>query len=260
MLEFHLNVDLVFPLYINLGIITVHPHVFFELLGWIIGLSMMFLLRKERDEFTIEQRSWLILAAVIGAIFGAKILAWVQHADHTIDALFNDPALLIGGKTMVGGLLGGLLGVEVTKKILGITQSTGDVYTYPLIISISVGRIGCFFTGLDDATYGIPSTLPWAIDFGDGITRHPTQLYEILFLIGLGIGIYQYSINNPNLTKGYMFRFFMIGYLSWRLIIDGLKPADFEMLFLTPIQWACIGGLVYYRWEFLSSYFSKSIT
>ena len=61
-----------FPLYINLGIVNIHPHVFFEMLGWIAGLSLMFFLRREKDDFTIEQRSWLILAAVVGALFGAK--------------------------------------------------------------------------------------------------------------------------------------------------------------------------------------------
>jgi len=253
-------VDLTFPVYIQLGIVEVHPHIFFELLGWVVGFSLMFFLRREKDEFTIEERSWLILAAVVGAIFGAKFLAWLQHPEHTLDAFYNNPAMLIGGKTMVGGLLGGLFAVEFAKKALGITKSTGDVYVYPLIVSISIGRIGCFFTGLDDATYGIASNLPWAVDFGDGITRHPTQLYEILFLAILGIGIRAYSRDNIEMKSGAMFRYFMMGYLAWRLVIDGLKPGDFEILFLTPIQWACIGGLVYYRWQYLVSYFSKSST
>ena len=246
--------DLTFPLYINLGIVNVHPHVFFEMLGWIVGLSLMFFLRREKDDFTIEQRSWLILAAVVGALCGAKSLAWLQHVDYTIDAFYNNPAMLIGGKTMVGGLLGGLIGVEASKKILGITQSTGDVYVYPLIVSISIGRIGCFFSGLEDATYGISSNFFWAVNFGDGVTRHPTQIYEIIFLIILGVSIYNYSKNNTEMIEGGMFKLFMIGYLSWRLIIDGLKPADFELIFLTPIQWACIGGLVYYRWQYLVSW------
>lgn len=228
------------------------------MLGWIVGLSLMFFLRREKDDFTIEQRSWLILAAVVGAILGAKLLAWIQHADYTIDALYNNPAMLIGGKTMVGGLLGGLIGVETSKKMLGITQSTGDVYVYPLIVSISIGRVGCFFSGLEDATYGISSNFFWAVDFGDGVTRHPTQIYEIIFLTILGISIYTYSKNNTEMIEGGMFKLFMIGYLSWRLIIDGLKPADFELIFLTPIQWACIGGLVYYRWQYLVSWIKPS--
>ena len=41
-----------------------------------------------------------------------------------------------------------------------------------------MGRIGCFFAGLEDLTHGTPTELPWGHDFGDGIMRHPVQLYE----------------------------------------------------------------------------------
>jgi phosphatidylglycerol---prolipoprotein diacylglyceryl transferase len=36
--------------------------------------------------------------------------------------------------------------------------------------------------GLAGHTDGNPTTLPWGVNFGDGIPRHPTQLYEIAFL------------------------------------------------------------------------------
>jgi prolipoprotein diacylglyceryltransferase len=41
-----------------------------------------------------------------------------------------------------------------------------------------IGRLGCFFAGLVDDTYGVPTRLPWAVDLGDGVPRHPVQLYE----------------------------------------------------------------------------------
>ena len=34
-------------------------------------------------------------------------------------------------------------------------------------------------------SYGLPSNVPWALDFGDGIARHPTQLYDIAFVLAL---------------------------------------------------------------------------
>ena len=45
---------------------------------------------------------------------------------------------------------------------------------------MAVGRLGCFFAGLDDFTYGTPTSVPWGVDFGDGVHRHPVQLYEAL--------------------------------------------------------------------------------
>lgn len=51
---------------------------------------------------------------------------------------------------------------------------------------MAVGRLGCFFAGLPDYTYGVPTDLPWGVNFGDGVPRHPVQLYEsaamLLFL------------------------------------------------------------------------------
>jgi prolipoprotein diacylglyceryltransferase len=34
--------------------------------------------------------------------------------------------------------------------------ATGDVFAYPLMIGITIGRIGCFLTRLTDQTYGTP--------------------------------------------------------------------------------------------------------
>jgi phosphatidylglycerol---prolipoprotein diacylglyceryl transferase len=80
-------------------------------------------------------------------------------------------------------LIFGLALVEIVKRSIGLRTSTGDLYAIPLAIGIAIGRIGCFLTGLSDNTYGKPTSLPWAINFGDGIPRHPTQLYEIVFLL-----------------------------------------------------------------------------
>ena len=95
--------------------------------------------------------------------------------------------LLWGGKTIVGGLLGGLIGVELTKRLVRWKHSTGDDFVYPLMLGLGLGRIGCFLTGLDDHTYGTPTTWFTGVNFGDGVYRHPTQLYEILFLIVLAL-------------------------------------------------------------------------
>src|SRR5262249_24408376 len=86
--------------------------------------------------------------------------------------------VVVGGKAIVGGLIGGLVGGELEKRWAGLTRRTGDLFAMPLALGIAIGRIGCFLSGLPDRTYGTPSSLPWAVDFGDGIPRHPTQLYE----------------------------------------------------------------------------------
>src|SRR5260370_21930725 len=101
-------------------------------------------------------------------------------------AHLRDPGAWLGGKTIVGGLLGGWAGVEIAKKCMGIAWSTGDLYVFPLIFGMAVGRVGCFLTRLEDHTCGSFTSPPWAVDFGDG-PRPPAQLYYIAFLLTLGI-------------------------------------------------------------------------
>jgi phosphatidylglycerol---prolipoprotein diacylglyceryl transferase len=48
----------------------------------------------------------------------------------------------------------------------------------PFALGVVIGRLGCFFSGVVDGTYGKPTALPFGIDLGDGVARHPVQLYE----------------------------------------------------------------------------------
>lgn len=105
----------------------------------------------------------------------------------------------------------------------------------PLAVAIAVGRVGCFLTGLADHTCGSPTTLPWGVDFGDGIARHPTQLYEALFLLGLAGLLSAWRRRAP--ATGDLFRGFVAGYFAFRLAVDSLKPAACRGLGLTSIQW-----------------------
>jgi prolipoprotein diacylglyceryltransferase len=155
----------------------------------------------------------------------------------------------LGGKTIVGGLLGGTLAVEWCKARLGITERTGDLFVLPMIVAMMIGRVGCFFAGLADRTYGNPSNLPWAVDFGDGVGRHPTQLYEILFLALLAGGLLR--LRKLSLPNGSLFRVFLFSYLAWRLAIDFLKP-DPVFGWLSTIQWACLAGVLWYSRDILA--------
>jgi hypothetical protein len=61
--------------------------------------------------------------------------------------------------------------------------------------------------GVYEETYGLPSSLPWAMDLGDGIQRHPVALYEIIFLIALWLSltaaeIEEYLVSNIDYDLG----------------------------------------------------------
>ncbi|GAA3963024.1 hypothetical protein GCM10022407_07170 [Hymenobacter antarcticus] len=68
----------------------------------------------------------------------------------------------ITNKTIVGGFLGGLVGVGLTKKRLNVTASSGDLMVSPLLPGLRSGWLGCFFSALENGTYGTAPVLLWA--------------------------------------------------------------------------------------------------
>ena|SRR6478672_10193114 len=232
-----------FPVYFWLGSVRVHPHLLFESLAYAIAFRLV-LLNTRKDTIPATQRTSVIVGGMVGALLGAKLLVLAQHAPliHLNEQQFL--LLLLQGKTVVGALLGGLIGVELTKKLIGVHRSTGDAFAYPLILGTAIGRIGCFLTGLSDKTYGVATTLPWGVDFGDGIYRHPTQLYEIIFLLSLMIFLRIRS--RYSYKEGDLFKFYLVAYLGFRFLIDFIKPDFRPLLGLSAIQIACVLGVLFY--------------
>jgi prolipoprotein diacylglyceryltransferase len=234
-----------FPYMISFGSFSVHPHLLFETLSYFIGFRLyLWLRRQDKDSLPLDKGIWVVAGAILGAALGSKILAWLADPIQFFDNL-GSISYLMSGKTIVGGLLGGLIGVELAKKWVGHSRSTGDSFVYPLITGMAIGRIGCFLTGLADNTHGIATSLPWGVDFGDGIPRHPAQLYEIAFLIGLAAVIYMRK--RFAYEQGDLFKLFMVGYLAFRFLVDFIKPYPGFYLGLTQIQLACLAGIFYYR-------------
>lgn len=233
-----------FPAYLHIGSIRVHPHLIFEAFAYGFAFRLYLALRKSRGDYLEDLlRWWLIAAATSGALFGAIFLAWLENPERLL-AHGGGLQSFASGKTIVGALIGGLAAVEYAKRRFGITRHTGDLFTIPLCAGIAIGRIGCFLTGLEDGTCGSPSSLPWAVNFGDGVPRHPAQIYEIVFLIFLAAVIF--GMSRRPYMEGDLFKLFMVSYFSFRLIVDFLKPGLRVFLGLTSIQIACVVMLGYY--------------
>ncbi len=227
-----------FPYFIPVGPWQVHPHFFFELLAYFLGFQYYRWLSKRSDQpLPAGTKMWFLVACVGGAALLARLLAWVETPYDVVTGRWIPP-----GKTIVGGLLGGWIGIEWVKSHFKITRRTGDAYVFPLIFGIALGRIGCFLTGLADHTYGIATTLPWGVDFGDGILRPPTQLYECFWLIGTGLVLFLFRRSLRH--DGLLFRGFMLSYLSFRWTVEWWKPTLKIYGGMSAIQWACLFGLI----------------
>lgn len=237
-----------YPVHFQIGPVDLPAHRLFELLAFLLGYRLYLWLRKRsRDPISDTHRLWIFLGAAAGAWLGCHVLGILERPDRLGQFHW---LLLLTDKTIVGGLLGGLIGVEWTKKRLGVRHSSGDLMSYPILLGLAVGRIGCHLAGLEDGTHGRATTLPWGIDFGDGVARHPVNLYEILFLCLLAYSLYQLEKRRA-LVDGARFKLLMAGYLSFRLLIEFWKPVWFFPFGLSSIQLAALGGLFYYRQVFL---------
>jgi prolipoprotein diacylglyceryltransferase len=240
-----------FPFYLQIGSLTLHPHLVFESLAYFIGFRI-YLLTRSKDRLPAVQSTWVIVAAILGAAIGSKLLFWFEDPMQTAQH-WNDPVYLMGGKTIVGALLGGLIAVEWMKKRIGVARSTGDDFVFPLIVGMAIGRIGCYLSGLPDHTYGNPTSLWIGVDFGDGVPRHPTQIYEIAFLLLLACGLTAVKLRAKQqrmiLPEGALFQLFMTGYLLYRFFVDFIKPTVTPYLGLNNMQLACLVALFYYIWK-----------
>ncbi len=222
-------------------------HGFFEMLGISLGLAFYRRLRRQAGGAGILAPGEFAVAVgcVFGAAIGNKAVFWIEMP-HLFAQHWPSLTVLVGGQSMVGGVLGGLIGVELAKKMTGILRSTGDFFVFPILLGLVIGRIGCFLAGLADGTFGLPTDWPWGVDFGDGIPRHPTQLYEIAFAALLAAGLRRLQ---PRLApvSGLLFKLMLCSYLLWRLLIDGLKPVPYAYPGgLSGIQWVCLIALLIY--------------
>lgn len=211
----------------------------FVSLGIVVGLLVYFYeARKIRknDEKTLM----IVIGAVIGSAVGAKLLELLLNIDRLQSG--NDLlAFLSSGRTIIGGLIGGTIGVWITKKVLNIRAKRGNLFAPAIALGVCIGRLGCFFHG---CCYGKPTTLPWAMDFGDSILRHPTQLYESLFMLGMFF-IIKFGFKNKEVAPGFLFNVLMIAYFSFRFLIEFIRTERIAFFHLTYFQIICIFVLIY---------------
>lgn len=189
----------VYPFILRLGPIELTGYglmmmVAFLMAGWAIQLDLR--RRKLDEEFAAD----IVIAGVVGGLVGAKI--WYVLLTGEWDALLRR-----GGFVWYGGFLGATAAILLNGWRRSVPwRFTVEICAAPLALGYAMGRVGCFLVNDD---YGIPSALPWAMKFPQGlppstvanlstmgvafppgtdplqvIAVHPTQIYEtaLMFL------------------------------------------------------------------------------
>ena len=146
--------------------------------------SLILMLRKAKQMKLLNDAESLIVFAMVFAIVGARI-AYIIVNPSEFPSFLSLFEIWKGGMTSWGFLTGGILGAFAFKISKKMKKEKFlyllDLMAPYLILAIAIGRIGCFLRG---CCFGIPTELPWAVNYGEGGV-HPTQIYHSIadFLI-----------------------------------------------------------------------------
>jgi phosphatidylglycerol:prolipoprotein diacylglycerol transferase len=195
-------------------------HTLFDLLALMTAIGAGTLLYRWRLQNPLEKTAASVgrgyfPALAAGSITGAYLFG-------TANLWLSGEQIV--GRSILGSLAGAILTVELYKLHRGARGSTGYIYAVPFALLVAVGRLGCFFSGLGDHTYGVATTLPGAVDFGDGIPRHPVQLYESLSLLAFALFAVMALKFRPQFFVNYGFYLCTGFYAAQRFLWEFLKP------------------------------------
>ncbi len=183
-----------------------------------------------------------LLGGVIGGRLGyIFIYNFSYYWQHPLDML----AVWHGGMSIHGGLLGGALAFLWMCKRKNVDwKLLADLLVPALAVALMLGRFGNFISG---ELVGRMTSMPWGVDFGDGIMRHPSQLYAMVkdFLLASSFGylIIKYQ-DNPFWKSGQIFFAFLISYGVLRFIVEFFRAPDPQLgllwLGLSMGQWLSV--------------------
>ncbi len=198
----------------------------------------------------------IVFAAAVGGILGSKIYYLIENFDRVI----ADPTGMIfsgAGLVFLGGLMGGTLGVTFVINKNNLSWITfADIVAPLLILGYAIGRIGCLLVGDD---YGLPTHLPWGIEFPNGLppstysifqtyypwvnldnfepgvlSVHPTPIYETI--IGGLIFYYLYQKRTSVTIVGSLFFTYLILAGTERFIVEFLRVNEKYFIGLSGAQ------------------------
>src|SRR5688500_5393260 len=136
-----------FPTLGSIGPFTIYTHDAFTTVALIVGLLLYH--RELRHRRLLGWPIfWISIAAIVGGAIGARFITAWEHLEYYAQ-LGDVPlswAIEHSGKSLVGGLAGGYLGIVLAKRAFGYMRSTGACYALAIPVATAIGRVGCFLS------------------------------------------------------------------------------------------------------------------
>ncbi|MFC5865488.1 prolipoprotein diacylglyceryl transferase [Acidicapsa dinghuensis] len=246
----YIHIGIHFVLHFGSSVIPVGPWDVptFGLMLWVATICGAWVLHKSFQREHIEADALGIVAlSVVAGIIGAKL--W--HVIDTPEEFQIDgwrALISTGGFAWFGGLVGGILALIIQGKKAGLSALRMlDLASPAAAVGYAIGRIGCLTSG--DGDYGVPSKLPWAMGFPNGIDPtppgvrvHPTPLYECI--VGLLIAWWLWKRASRHLPIGEV-----VGeYLLWtglaRFLVEFIRRNPRILFGLSNAQLASVGSVI----------------
>jgi phosphatidylglycerol:prolipoprotein diacylglycerol transferase len=240
----------VHPTVVKFGSFAIHSYGLLLAIAFLVAIQV-FLARGRKRGLPEDRLSTLSLWLLILAILGGRILFVMTHWDE----YKTDPLAIVrlweGGLMLYGGYILAILGGILYVRRAGLSVwRVGDAAAPSMALGIGIGRLGCFFNG---CCYGLPTKLPWGIQFPPesysssvfpGEHLHPSQLY--MSAAGFGLFALLLAFDRKRRFDGWLFWTYIAMDAALRFIIDFTRYYD-QTSFLGRI-----GGLSFNMNQLLS--------
>ncbi len=177
----------------------------------------------------------IYLWGIIGAFAGAKLVYGLAEGWNA----FGDAQQWMAwatGKSILGGLLGGWLGVEGAKRATGFRAPTGDRFALMVTASMTVGRLGCLLHG---CCLGVPvCTSFWSLPDSRGIHRWPAVPVELVFTGFCWVLLL--VLRKQGRFRNQLFHLFLIAYGIFRMVHETLRDTPRVAGGFSGYQWVAL--------------------
>lgn len=233
------------PVAFALGPLQVRWYGLMYLLGFVAGWALgRYRAKRPGSGWTVEQVDDLVFYIALGVILGGRI-GYILF--YSFGSFLHNPLTLFriweGGMSFHGGFLGVLLAMALfARKYRRGFWPTVD-FIAPLIApGILFGRLGNFING---ELWGRVTDLPWGMVFrqtGDGLPRHPSQLYEAaLEGVALFVVVWLFSAKpRPTMAVSGVFA---LAYGIFRFLVEFVRQPDPQLGYLA-FGWLTMGQVL----------------